>query len=164
MMTIDFDRLRVTLLPHVLRQGGLIEALFKSAYKPLKTLYSTLTAYVAQEERERTYGPTVKQLRQALADHLGISLGAVAIGDVQPREQLNLWRAEVDGVIVSLWKATGATAQQRQSLWSDDMVWWNRDFTVTITGMSDNDTNRRMVEAILDRWKMVSSQYTITFN
>ena len=37
MMTIDFDKLRIILMPHVLRQGGLLEALFRTAFVPLKS-------------------------------------------------------------------------------------------------------------------------------
>lgn len=155
MMTVDFDKLRIILMPHVLRQGSILEALFTAAYEPLKRCYGLLTRYVAKEERERQYGPTVKQLKEAIGYHLGIDPSLVRIGDVQNRDVLDL-RKQSDGQSTRLALGTVPLA-----LWSDDMVWWNREFTVSLP--EAYSANQAEVEAILDRWKMAASRYTIKY-
>ena len=150
-MTIDFDKLRLILLPHALRQGSLLEALFRTAYVPLKRNYAALVRFVGKEEQEREYGPTVKQLRQALADHLGIGESRIAFGEVEDRDVVSLWR-----------KSAGKPQDVGQlTLWSDDQVWWNREFTVTLP--SGYEAYEAEVKAILDRWKMAASRYTIKY-
>lgn len=165
MMNIDLDKLRIILMPHVLRQGGLLEALFRTAFVPLKRIYADFTAYAAKEEQERIYGPTVKQLRQAIADHLCIGVNLVQFGEVEDRETVDLPR-ESDG-----WDmapkldnepvADGPEVEEPLTLWSDDMIWWNREFTVSLP--SAYRVNQPEVEAILDRWKMAGSSYTINY-
>lgn len=155
MMTVDFDKLRIILMPHVLRQGSILEALFTAAYEPLKRCYGLLTRYVAKEERERQYGPTVKQLKEAIGYHLGIDPSLVQIGDVQNRDVLDL-RKQSDGQNTRLALGTVPLA-----LWSDNMVWWNREFTVSLP--EAYRANQAEVEAILDRWKMAASRYTIKY-
>lgn len=154
-MNVDYDKLRIILLPHVLREGSLIEALFTAAYVPLKRLYGLLVRYEAGESRERAFGPTVKQLKAAIGYHLGIDPSLVQIGDVQNRDVLDL-RKQSDMASTRL--ALGATAL---TLWSDDMVWWSRDFTVSLPASCRG--SQPEVEAILDRWKMAASKYTITY-
>lgn len=165
MMKIDYDKLRIILMPHALRHGGLLEALFRTAYVPLKRIYASFTAYAAKEEQERIYGPTVKQLRMAIADHLSIGVELVQMGDVEDRETVDLPR-ESDG-----WDAApkldnepvadGPETEEPLALWSDDMIWWNREFTVRLP--SAYRVNQPEVEAILDHWKMVGSRYTINY-
>lgn len=155
-MTVDFDKLRLILLPHALRQGGLIEALFRTAYVPLKRNYVLLTKYVSKEEQERQYGPTVAQLRRAIADHLGIGEDLIIFADVANRDLLNL-RREKDAPSTHL----KLTKDSVLTLWSDDMVWWNRGFTVSLP--ETYQANEPEVRTILERWKMASSQYTIKY-
>lgn len=155
MMTVDFDKLRIILMPHVLRQGSILKALFTAAYEPLKRCYGLLMRYVAKEERERQYGPTVKQLKEAIGYHLGIDPSLVQIGDVQNRDVLDL-RKQSDGQSTRLALGTVPLA-----LWSDNMVWWNREFTVSLP--EAYRANQAEVEAILDRWKMAASRYTIKY-
>ena len=155
MMTIDFDKLRIILMPHVLRQGSLLEALITSMYVPLKRNYASLRRYVEQEEQERQYGPTVKQLRQAISDHLAIEETLVRFGEVPDRETIDLPRAS-DG-----WDRVPKLDADTLPLWSDDMVWWNREFTVSLpVAYRPNETE---IRAILDRWKMAASHYSITY-
>ena len=165
MMTIDFDKLRIILMPHVLRQGGLLEALFRTAFVPLKRIYSSFTAYVTKEEQERIYGPTVKQLRQAIADHLCIGENLIVFGEVEDRETVDLPRLsdgwDVAPKLDNEPVADGPTVEEPLDLWSDDMIWWNREFTVSLP--SAYTVNKPEVEAILDRWKMAGSSYTINF-
>ena len=160
-MNVDYDKLRLILMPHVLRQGGLLEALFAAAFKPLKRCYEAFVCYEAEENKERQYGPTVKQLKAAIADHLGIGAGVVQIGDVEPREATYL-RRETDGWNESpLLKAVNSVGYAPEVVWSDDMVWWNREFTVSLP--EAYIAFEPAVKAILDRWKMASSRYTITY-
>lgn len=156
-MNVDYEKLRIILMPHVLRQGGLLEAVFKAAYKPLKTLYEAFVRYEARECQERNYGPTVKQLRQAIADHLGITPGLVLIGDVANRDVVDL-RRQSDAASTRVELGTLPIA-----LWSDDMVWWNREFTVSLPEAYNSPYIQKETEAILDRWKMAASRYTIIY-
>ncbi len=160
-MNVDYEKLRIILTPHVLRQGGVIEAAFKACYAPLKTIYNTFATYEAKEEAERSYGPTVKQLRQAIADHLGISASRVIFGDVANRDVVDLRRqSDAASTRVALRRQSDA-ANTRVALWSDDMVWWNREFTVSLP--SAYTSNENEIKAILDRWKMAASRYTIIY-
>lgn len=154
-MNVDYEKLRIILTPHVLRQGGLLEALFKAAYKPLKTLYEAFVKYEARECQERSYGPTVKQLRQAIANHLGISAGLVEFGEVANRDVVDL-RRQSDAASTRVELGTVPIA-----LWSDDMVWWNREFTVSLP--ESYRAFEPTVKTILDRWKMAASRYTIIY-
>ncbi len=156
-MNVDYDKLRIILMPHVLRQGGLLEAVFKAAYAPLKTVYNAFVRYETRECRERSYGPTVRQLRDAIADHLGIRPGSVQIGDVANRDVVDV-RRQSDGAGTRV--ALGAVPL---ALWSDDMVWWNREFTVSLPNAYNNPQNESEVKAILDRWKMAASRYRIIY-
>lgn len=169
MMTIDFDKLRIILMPHVLRQGILLEVLFRTVYVPLKRIYASFTAYVGKEEKERTYGPTVKQLRTAIADHLAIDPDLVLFGEVEDRDTMDI-PGEESGEFVLLGLAPTPEGQEEdhaervadiKGLWSDDEIWWNREFTVSLPGAYS--TNRAEVEALLERWKMAGSNYTIIF-
>lgn len=163
MMTIDFDRLRLTLTPHVLRRGGLLQALLKSVYQPLKTIYGAFTAYEAKESGERQYGPTVKQLKAAIANHLGIAVADVVFSDVSNRDPIDI-RRQSDGrsTRVAL-KSQSAAATTRLAVWSDDMIWWNREFIVSLPQTYNNQYTQREIETILDRWKMAASRYTIIY-
>ena len=154
-MNVDYDKLRIILMPHVLRQGGLLEALFTAAYKPLKRCYEAFVGYEAKECQERSYGPTVKQLRAAIADHLGIDPRLVLFGEVANRDVIDL-RRQSDAASTRVSLGTVAIA-----LWSDDMVWWNREFTVSLP--EAYRAFEPAVKAILDRWKMAASRYTIIY-
>lgn len=154
-MNVDYDKLRIILMPHVLRQGGLLEALFTAAYKPLKRCYEAFVGYEARECQERSYGPTVKQLRAAIADHLGIDPRLVLFGEVANRDVVDL-RRQSDAASTRVALGTVSIA-----LWSDDMVWWNREFTVSLP--EAYRAFEPAVKAILDRWKMAASRYTIIY-
>ncbi len=154
-MNVDYDKLRIILMPHVLRQGGLLEALFTAAYKPLKRCYEAFVGYEARECQERSYGPTVKQLRAAIADHLGIDPRLVLFGEVANRDVIDL-RRQSDAASTRVSLGTVAIA-----LWSDDMVWWNREFTVSLP--EAYRAFEPAVKSILDRWKMAASRYTIIY-
>lgn len=154
-MNVDYEKLRIILMPHVLRQGGLLEALFKAAFAPLKTLYNAFVGYEARENQERSYGPTVKQLRAAIADHLGIEPSLVLFGEVANRDVVDL-RRQSDAASTRVALGTAAIA-----LWGDNMVWWNREFTVSLP--EAYRAFEPAVKAILDRWKMAASRYTIIY-
>lgn len=154
-MNVDYEKLRIILMPHVLRQGGLLEALFKAAFAPLKTLYNAFVGYEARENQERNYGPTVKQLRAAIADHLGIEPSFVLFGEVANRDVVDL-RRQSDAASTRVALGTAAIA-----LWSDNMVWWNREFTVSLP--EAYRAFEPAVKTILDRWKMAASRYTIIY-
>ena len=154
-MNVDYEKLRIILLPHVLRQGRLLESVFKAAFAPLKTLYNTFVRYEAGESQKRSYGPTVKQLRQAIAERLSITTDMVQISDVENRDVLDVRRqSDAPNTRVAL-------GTEPIALWSDDMVWWNREFTVSLP--SAYEANEPEVKALLDRWKMAASRYTIIY-
>ena len=89
-MNVDFDKLRIILTPHVLRRGGLLSAILDAAYTPIKRLYNAFVRYEADESRERQYGPSVSQLKEAVAYRLGIEPSLVLIEDVANRDVLGL--------------------------------------------------------------------------
>lgn len=155
MMNIDLDKLRIILMPHALRSGALLEALFTAAYAPLKRIYAAFSAYAAREKQERVYGPTVKQLRKAIADHLCIAPEWVRFGEVEDRETIDLLR-ESDGA-----ERAPHLDEGTLSLWSDDMIWWNREFIVSLP--EAYHTSEAEIKSILDRWKMAASSYTIKY-
>lgn len=156
-MNVDFDKLRIILTPHVLRQGGLLSAVFAAAYTPLKRLYNTFVRYEADESRERQYGPAVRQLKAAIAYHLSIDEDLVLIEDVPNRDVLDL-RRQSDAPSTRL-----ELGVEPLPLWSDDMVWWNREFIVRIPDNYETTEIKNEIRSILDRWKMVSSRYTLIF-
>lgn len=154
-MAIDWEKLRLTLLPHALRSGALTGALTRSMYKPLRRIYVELTAYEAAKRKEREYGPRVKELRTAVAECLGIGEALVVMGEPANRAAAAL-RRQSDGAGARL--ALGETAI---GLWSDNMVWYNRCFTVSLPqGYAGREAE---VRAVLDRWKGAGSRYTITY-
>lgn len=166
-MNVDYEKLRIILTPHVLRQGGLLEAVFRAAYKPLKTMYEAFVRYEARESQERSYGPTVKHLRQAIADHLGVTPELVLIGDVANRDVVDI-RRQSDGASTrivlnedGMFLPNDLEREHPLPLWSDDYVWWNREFTVSLP--HPYEANEAEVKAILDRWKMAASRYTIIY-
>ena len=156
-MNVDFDKLRIILTPHVLRRGGLLSAILEAAYTPIKSLYNAFVRYEADESRERQYGPSVSQLKEAVAYRLGIDPSLVLIEDVANRDVLDL-RRQSDAPSTRL--ALGA---EPLPLWSDAMVWWNREFTVSIPIGYDTPQLENEIRAILDRWKMVASRYTLNY-
>lgn len=154
-MNIDFDKLRIILLPHVLRQGGLLEAFLKSFYAPLKSLYKRFTQYQEKEQKERAYGPSVRQLRKALADLLGTAETRITFGEVADREPVALHR-QLDSADLRVELGTAPIP-----LWSDGMIWFNREFIVNIPDLFQQ--NNREIRAVLDRWKMIGSKYKINY-
>lgn len=156
-MNVDFDKLRIILTPHVLRRGGLLSSILKAAYTPIKSLYNAFVRYEADESRERQYGPSVRQLKEAVAYRLGIDPSLVLIEDVANRDVLDLHR-QSDAPSTRL-----ALGTVPLDLWSDAAVWWNREFIVSVPDEFDTNQISSEIRAILDRWKMVSSQYTLTF-
>lgn len=157
MMRVDFDKLRLILLPHVLRNGELLEVLFRTVYRPLKRNYADFRAYVIKEEQERQYGPTVKQLRQAICDHLGIDASLVRFADVDNKETLPLRRqSDAKSTHIKLGK-------NLLPLWSDDILWWNREFIISLPKHYNSPYIEAQVRTIIDRWKMAASNYTITY-
>lgn len=166
-MNVDYDKLRIILMPHVLRQGGLLEALFTAAYKPLKRCYEAFVGYEAKECQKRNYGPTVKQLKAAIADLLGIDASYVRISDIENRDVIDL-RRQSDAASTRLVLCGGGLYDPADTehehplpLWSDDQVWWNREFTVSLPAAYR--AFEPAVKTILDRWKMAASRYTIIY-
>ncbi len=152
-MYVDWDNLRLTLQPHAWRGGVVLQGLMKAMFTPLKTLYKGFARYVAKEEQERSYDSTVKQLRQAVADHLGIAVTAVAYSDVADHDYVEVHRAS-DGLpnLVGLGNV---------AVWSSDMIQWNREFVVTLpTAYRGHEAE---VRAVLDRYKMAASRYSIEY-
>ena len=153
LMRIDWDRLRIILLPHCLRHGALLESVLKSMYKPLKRDYAKLIGRCETTERELSYDSRVKRLRAAIAEQLWVSEEVIGISDVANREAVGL-RSVRDQDPVDI-------GGEAVALWSDDQVWWNREFVVTLPeGCSGRGAE---VKAVLDRWKMAGSRYRINY-
>lgn len=153
LMRIDWDRLRIILLPHCLRHGALLESVLKSMYKPLKRDYAKLIGRCETTERELSYDSRVKRLRAAIAEQLWVSEEVIGISDVANREAVALLR-ESDQSPVDI-------GSEAVALWSDDRVWWNREFVVTLPeGYRGREAE---VKAVLDRWKMAGSRYRIVY-
>lgn len=155
-MNIDFDKLRIILLPHVLRGGVLLEAFLKAIYAPIKSVYGLFGRYSDKERTERVYGPSIRQLRRALADLLGVVEQLITFGEVSDRDPLAL-RRQSDPADSRL--ELGTTPLP---LWSDNMVWWNREFVVNIPDAYRPGYDAE-IRAVLDRWKMIGSKYSINY-
>lgn len=165
LMRIDWDRLRIILLPHCLRHGALLESVLKSMYKPLKRDYAKLIGRCETTERELSYDSRVKRLRAAIAEQLWVSEEVIGINDVANREAVALRSDDQDPV--DIWgeeAIENSVVENREAvaLWSDDQVWWNREFVVTLPeGYSGREAE---VRAVLDRWKMAGSRYRIEYS
>lgn len=152
-MRIDWDNLRLTLQPYALRSAGVLQGLVAAMLAPVKRAYGAYCRYEVKEEAERSYDCRVKMLRKAVAGRLGISESGVAIGDVANRDYMDLRReSDGQGNIVSVGQA---------ALWSEEMVAWNRAFTVTLP--KAYEANEAEVRAVLERYKMAASRYDIIY-
>lgn len=153
MRSVDLNKLRIVLTPHPLRQSELLTALEESLYAPLHTVLSTFESYRAKEEREREYGPIVGQLRTALSDQLECERGRIEILDGGDREPLDV-RRESEGA-----ERAQRLGRQALPLYAERMLRRGFDFWVLIPEeYSEREAEAR---AVLERWKLAGTRYTI---
>jgi hypothetical protein len=153
-MRIDFEKLRVLLLPAVLRGAGLLNAIVAAVMQCLSNVYARWLQYVERERRERTYNCQVINLRRAIADLLGCDLALVIIEDVANQEYLYIYEAGM-GRDVEISNTTPTT------IYSDAEIRYTRSFIVRIPARySTVDTD---IRAILDRYKLVTTLYTVVY-
>lgn len=155
-MKQDWNKIRLTLLPHCLRGSQLLNALLGAMLWLLGKLDADRDAYEEKEQRERGYGPRVCELKQAIADQLSdewvpFDVANVEIVDEEARDLVNvpgepgcvlLQRAE-DGYV---------------PVWREEDI-WNRGFVVKLP--SSQQTREKEVRMVIERWKGAGSRYMI---
>jgi hypothetical protein len=153
-MRIDFEKLRQLLLPAVLRGSELLNAIVAAIMQCLSNVYAQWLQYVEKERRERTYNCQVINLRRAIADLLGCALALVTIEDVANQEYLYIYEQGM-GRDVEISNATPTI------IYSDAEIRYTRRFIVRVPAQySTVDTD---IRAILDRYKLVTTLYTIVY-
>lgn len=156
MRDIDWGRLRMVLLPHCLRGAGLLNGLLGAMLKGLETAWARLRGWMEKEERERRYGPTVRELKLAIAELLTdgwVTVGPeeIEIADRERRRPVWLHGAGSGGEV---WLGEA-------ELWSDGECEDNRWFVVRVP-----ERYRRREEeirAVVERWMAAGSRYELEY-
>lgn len=151
-MTIDWNKLRLIMTPHVLRSGALFSALLKSVMRPLATVDESRVEYESIETQERQYGPAVKQLKLALSHIVGEE-GVVLITDEEEKPIADVWSI-ADRRLTRI--ESGATP-----VWGEEDSVFNRGFVVRVP--SRHSALQNEIKTTVERWKMVSSRYELVF-
>lgn len=145
------SKLRVVLTPHALRGGLLLDALTDALYAPLRTAQARFEAYRAREEREREYGPTVRELRLALSDLLECGIERIRIVDLADVVPLSLYR-ESRGAQYAL-----RLRSVPLPLLAERMLRWSMDFTVIVP--VEYEDREPEIRAMLEKWKLAGTRY-----
>lgn len=145
------SKLRIELTPHALRGGLLLDALTNALYAPLQTAQARFEAYRAREEREREYGPTVRELRLALSDLLECGIERIRIVDLADVVPLALYR-ESRGHQYAL-----RLRSVPLPLLAESRLRWSMDFTVIVP--AEYEDREAEIRALLDKWKLAGTRY-----
>ena len=152
-MRIDFDKLKVLLLPALLRGSEVLSAMVAAVLQPLKNTYATVLQYMDKERKERSYNSQVANLRLAVADLVGVDISKVQIYDVEDIEPLYIYSAAWDKKVY-----IGKTAGY---IYSENTIRYRKAFIVEVpTQYRSRDTE---IKAILDRYKLVTTRYEIKY-
>ena len=155
MRTVDLSKLRIVLTPHALRGGLLLGALADALYAPLRTAQARFEDYRAKEEREREYGPTVRELRLALSDLLECGMERISIVDLGDVVPLALYR-ESRGPQYAL-----RLGSEPLALLAESRLRWSMDFTVIVP--AEYEEREAEIRALLDKWKLAGTRYYLCF-
>ncbi len=156
MRDIDFGRLRLELLPHCLRGAGLLNGLLRAMLSGLEAAWKVLRGWMEKEEKERRYGPTVRELKLAIAELLTDEWVTVRPEDIEIEDQERrnpLWlHGAGSGEEVWLGEA---------ELWGDADCEDNRWFEVRVPeryrGREDE------IRTVIERWMSAGSRYELGY-
>lgn len=152
---MDLSKLRIVLTPHALRGGLLLGALADALYAPLRTAQARFEDYRAKEEREREYGPTVRELRLALSDLLECGMERISIVDLGDVVPLALYR-ESRGPQYAL-----RLGSEPLALLAESRLRWSMDFTVIVP--AEYEEREAEIRAMLEKWKLAGTRYYLCF-
>ena len=155
MRSVDLSKLRIVLTPHALRGGLLLGALADALYAPLRTAQARFEDYRAKEEREREYGPTVRELRLALSDLLECGMERISIVDLGDVVPLALYR-ESRGPQYAL-----RLGSEPLALLAESRLRWSMDFTVIVP--AEYEEREAEIRAMLEKWKLAGTRYYLCF-
>ena len=154
MRDIDFGRLRLEMLPHCLRGAGLLNGLLRAMLSGLETAWERLKGWMEKEERERLYGPTVRELKLAIAELLTGEWVAVGPEEIEIRDQVRRspqW-IEAAGSGEEVWLGEA-------ELWGDADCEDNRWFVVRVAARYQSREDE--IRAVIERWMSAGSRYEL---
>lgn len=156
MRDIDFGRLRLELLPHCLRGAGLMNGLLRAMLSGLEAAWKVLRGWMEKEEKERRYGPTVKELKLAIAELLTdewvtVRPEEIEIADRERRSPLWLHGA---GSGEEVWLGEA-------ELWGDADCEDNRWFVVRVPERYRRREDE--IRAVIERWMSAGSRYELGY-
>ena len=154
MRDIDFGRLRLELLPHCLRGAGLLNGLLRAMLSGLEAAWKVLRGWMEKEEKERRYGPTVRELKLAIAELLTdewvtVRPDEIEIADRERRSPLWLHGA---GSGEEVWLGEA-------ELWGDADCEDNRWFVVRVPERYQSREDE--IRAVIERWMSAGSRYEL---
>ena len=154
MREIDWGRLRLELLPHCLRGARLLNGLLRAMLSGLSAAWERLKGWMEKEERERRYGPTVKELKLAIAELLTeewvpVEPEDIEIEDQERRSPLWLYGA---GSGEEVWLGEA-------ELWGDADCEDNRWFVVRVPERYQSRDDE--IRAVIERWMSAGSRYEL---
>ena len=154
MREIDWGRLRLELLPHCLRGAGLLNGLLRAMLSGLEAAWKVLRGWMEKEEKERRYGPTVRELKLAIAELLTDEWVTVKPEEIEIEDQERrslLWlHGAGSGEEVWLGEA---------ELWGDADCEDNRWFVVRVPERYQSREDE--IRAVIERWMSAGSRYEL---
>lgn len=156
MRDIDFGRLRLELLPHCLRGAGLLNGLLRAMLSGLEAAWKVLRGWMEKEEKERRYGPTVRELKLAIAELLTdewvtVRPDEIEIADRERRSPLWLHGA---GSGEEVWLGEA-------ELWGDADCEDNRWFEVLVPERYRRREDE--IRSVIERWMSAGSRYELGY-
>ena len=156
MRDIDFGRLRLELLPHCLRGAGLLNGQLRAMLSGLEAAWKVLRGWMEKEEKERRYGPTVRELKLAIAELLTdewvtVRPEEIEIADRERRSPLWLHGA---GSGEEVWLGEA-------ELWGDADCEDNRWFVVRVPERYQSREDE--IKAVIERWMSAGSRYELGY-
>lgn len=152
-MNIDFERLRLVLLPSILRGSELLNAIVAAVLQGVSSVYAMVLQYLGKERRERSYNSQVVNLRRAVADLLGIDMSGVNIYDVEDIEPLCIYRMADDRDVLISSVST--------YLHTESNIRYSKTFVVEVS--ADYQLRDTEIKTIVNKYKMVTSRFTIKY-
>ena len=156
MREIDWGRLRLELLPHCLRGARLLNGLLRAMLSGVAAAWKALQGWMEKEEKERRYGPTVRELKLAIAELLTdewvtVRPEEIEIADRERRSPLWLHGA---GSGEEVWLGEA-------ELWGDADCEDNRWFVVRVPERYQSREDE--IRAVIERWMSAGSRYELGY-
>lgn len=142
------------MLPHCLRGAGLMNGLLRAMLSGVAAAWKALRGWMEKEERERRYGPTVRELKLAIAELLTdewvtVRPEEIEIADRERRSPLWLHGA---GSSEEVWLGEA-------ELWGDADCEDNRWFVVRVPERYRRREDE--IRAVIEQWMSAGSRYEL---